>query len=132
MHWASKDLAVNHILSRDEKLFLADSKVEVGCIERRAENKAKWKEKVLCTQFLRQTESERNEKTWAWIRRRELKREAEYLIVAAQDQAVRANDIVKSLFLRYSAQQGRETTKFEVLTTTQAHQCESIILYFLL
>ena len=74
--------------------------LETERLQRRAENKAEWKEKVLCTQFLRQTESERNEKTWAWIRRREVKREAEYLIVAAQDQAVRANDIVKSLFLR--------------------------------
>ena len=70
--------------------------------QRRAESKAEWIEKVLCTQFLRQTEIERNEKTWAWIRRRELKRKAEYLIVAAQDQAIRANDVVKSLFLRYT------------------------------
>ena len=93
MHWESKDLAVNYILNSDEKLFLADRKVEMDCNDletpkdfkeqRRAESKAEWKEKVLCGQFLRQTKSERNEKTWAWIRRGELKREEESLMVAA-------------------------------------------------
>ena len=34
------------------------------------------------------------------------------------------------LHVRYSAQQRGEITKFEALTTTRAHKCESIILYF--
>ena len=34
------------------------------------------------------------------------------------------------LHVRYSAQQRGEITKFEALTTTQAHKCESLILYF--
>ena len=34
------------------------------------------------------------------------------------------------LHVRYSAQQRGEITKFEALTTTQAHKCECIIFYF--
>ena len=38
---------------------------------RKAERKTEWEEKA---QFLRQTDSKRNEKTWAWLQRGHLKR----------------------------------------------------------
>ena len=44
-------------------------------------------------QFLRQTDSEQNEKTWEWLQRGDLKRETEALITAAQDQAIKTNNI---------------------------------------
>ena len=42
-------------------------------------------------QHLRQTEEEAASETWKWMQRVSLKREAERLIVAAQDQALRTN-----------------------------------------
>ena len=34
-----------------------------------------------------------DEKTWTWLRKRNLKRETEYLLVAAQNNAIRTNHI---------------------------------------
>ena len=54
-----------------------------------------WEEKVLHGQYLRQTKEVRSDQCWAWLHNRDLKRETESLIVAAQNQSKRAN-IVKT------------------------------------
>ena len=65
----------NYILHIDEKLIQAARKGELVTHDlktpkdfkqrRKAERKTEWGEKVLYGQFFRQTDSERNEKTWA-------------------------------------------------------------------
>ena len=50
-----------------------------------------WKEKVLHGQYLRQTKKVRSDRCWAWLQNGDLKREAESLIVAAQNQSIRTN-----------------------------------------
>ena len=52
-------------------------------------------EKVLHGQYLRQTKEVRSDQCWAWLQNRDLKRETESLIVAAQNQSIRTN-LVKS------------------------------------
>ena len=42
-------------------------------------------------QFARQSEDQRNDETWTWLKEGKLKRETESLIIAAQDQAIRTN-----------------------------------------
>ena len=58
---------------------------------RRTENTQSWKEMPLYGQFARQSEDQRNDETWTWLKVGELKRETESLIIAAQDQAIRTN-----------------------------------------
>ena len=50
-----------------------------------------WEEKVLHGQYLRQTKEVRSDKCWARLQNGDLKRETESLIVAAQNQSIRAN-----------------------------------------
>ena len=50
-----------------------------------------WEKKVLHGQYLRQTKEVRSDQSWAWIQNRDLKRETESLIVAAQNQSIRTN-----------------------------------------
>ena len=52
-----------------------------------------WKTKPLHGQFLRQTEEIRDDATWDWLRKGDLKTETEGMITAAQDQALRTNAI---------------------------------------
>ena len=99
----AKNSLQNYILHSDEKRIQAATKGELVTHDletpkdfkqrRKAESKAEWEEKVLYGQFLRQTDSERNEKTWAWLQRGHLKRETEAVITADQDQAIRTNYI---------------------------------------
>ena len=42
-------------------------------------------------QFARQSEDQRNDETWTWLKEGKLKTETESLIIAAQDQAIRTN-----------------------------------------
>ena len=58
---------------------------------RRTENIQGWKEMPLYGQFARQSEDQRNEETWTWLKEGKLKSESESLIVAAQGQAIRTN-----------------------------------------
>ena len=50
-----------------------------------------WEEKGLHGQYLRQTKEVRSDQCWAWLQNGDLKRETESLIVAAQNQSIRAN-----------------------------------------
>ena len=50
-----------------------------------------WEEKVLHSQYLRQTKEVRSDQCWAWLQNGDLKREAERLIVVAQNQSIRTN-----------------------------------------
>ena len=50
-----------------------------------------WKNKPLHGQFLPQTEEIRDDDTWDWLRKGELKKETEGMITVAQDLALRTN-----------------------------------------
>ena len=50
-----------------------------------------WEEKVLHGQHLRQTKEVRSDQHWVWLQNRDLKRETERFIVAAQNQSIRTN-----------------------------------------
>ena len=50
-----------------------------------------WEEKVLHSQYFRQTREVRSDQCWAWLQNGDLKRETESLIVAAQNQSIRTN-----------------------------------------
>jgi len=58
---------------------------------RRPENTQGWKEIPLYGQSARQSEDQRKDETWTWLKDEKLKRETESLIIAAQDQAIRTN-----------------------------------------
>ena len=55
------------------------------------EKRLEYWEKVLHGQYLRQTEEVRSDQCWAWLQNGDFKREAESLIVAAQNQSIRTN-----------------------------------------
>ena len=50
-----------------------------------------WEEKVLHGQYFRQTKEVKRDQYWVWLQNRDLKRETESLIVAAQNQSIRTN-----------------------------------------
>ena len=68
-------LVAAHVLKRSKK-------------EKRLED---WEEKVLHGQYLKQTKEVRSDQCWGWLQNGDLKRETESLIVAAQNQSIRAN-----------------------------------------
>ena len=55
--------------------------------------KQKWKGKQLYGRFKRLINNISHEKTWTWLRKGYFKRETEYLLIAAQNNAVRTNHI---------------------------------------
>ena len=50
-----------------------------------------WEEKALHGQYLRQTKEVRSEQSWVWVQNKDLKRETESVLVAAQNQSIRTN-----------------------------------------
>ncbi|XP_072173963.1 uncharacterized protein [Diadema setosum] len=66
-----------------------------GCVgdanQKRTERSAKWREKQLHGQFCRETENISSNDTWLWLKKGELKKETEGLIIAAQEQALSTN-----------------------------------------
>ena len=50
-----------------------------------------WEEKALHGQYLRQNIEVRSEQSWVWLQNRDLKKELESLMVAAQDHSIRTN-----------------------------------------
>jgi len=61
--------------------------------QKRLERAEGWKNKPLHGQFLGQAEEIRNDATWDWRRKGDLKKETEGMITAAQDQALGTNAI---------------------------------------
>ena len=55
--------------------------------------KQKWEKKQLYGRFKRLINNILHQKTWTWLRKGNLKRETEYLLIAAQDNAIRPNHI---------------------------------------
>ena len=55
--------------------------------------KQKWEEKQLYGCFKRLINNTSHQKTWTWLRKGNLKRETEPLLIAAQDNAIRTNHI---------------------------------------
>ena len=55
--------------------------------------KQKWEEKQLYGRFKRLINNISHQKNWAWLRKGNLKRETESLLIAAQDSAIRTNHI---------------------------------------
>ena len=58
-----------------------------------AEREGNWESKALHGQILRQTEDIRNSLSWEWLRKGDIKKETEGMILAAQEQALRTNAI---------------------------------------
>ena len=52
-----------------------------------------WEKKQLYGHFKRLLNNISHQKTWTWLRKGNLKRETEYLLIAAQDNAIRTNHI---------------------------------------
>ena len=55
--------------------------------------KQKWEEKQLHRRFKRLTSEIAHKKTWTWIRKENLKRETESLLIAVQNNAIKNNHI---------------------------------------
>ena len=55
--------------------------------------KQKWEEKQFVGRFKRLISNISHEKTWAWLRKGNLKRETESLLIAAENNAIRTNNI---------------------------------------
>ncbi|XP_072169481.1 uncharacterized protein [Diadema setosum] len=91
----------NYINSSEEKLLpavLVESGNNVNVIDpltfksqKRTERSAKWREKQLHGQFCRETENISSNDTWLWLKKGELKKETEGLVIAAQEQALSTN-----------------------------------------
>ena len=70
--------------------------VSTGKKQKKEQRHKQWKEKQLHGNFIRETEELRSEETRGWIRKSYLNKEAEGLIFAAQEQALRTNWIKKT------------------------------------
>ena len=55
--------------------------------------KQKWEKKQLYGRFKRRINNISHQKTWTWLRKGNLKRETESLLIAAQDNVIRTNHI---------------------------------------
>ena len=55
--------------------------------------KQKWEEKQIYGRFKRLINNISHEKTWMWLRKGNFKREKESLLIAAQNNAIRTNQI---------------------------------------
>ena len=89
-----------YVQENEEKLIIATrtpediSETAKGFKSRRAkERKQDWTDKALHGQFLRQTEGVASNDMWEWLSKGGIKRETETLILAAQEQAIRTNQI---------------------------------------
>ena len=61
--------------------------------DRMTTRKQKWEKKQLYGRFKRLINNISHQKTWTWLSKGNLKRETESLLIAAQDNAIRTNNI---------------------------------------
>ena len=95
---AIRDLEV-YVHGSEERLIQAArghkiDGLEVASVLKRSKKEKRledWEEKVLHSQYLKQTKEVRSYQCWAWLQNGDLKREAESLIVAGQNQSIRVN-----------------------------------------
>ena len=64
-----------------------------GPADQKKYRKQKWEEKQLCGRLKRLTSDISHEKTWTLLRKENLKRETEFLQIAAQNSAIRTKQI---------------------------------------
>ena len=91
----------NYVRNSHEKLITAareDSNEDLETEEefkqrKHSERKGRWCEKVLHGQYPRQTKDIVSKESWKWLKEGSIKRETESLIFAAQEQALRTNQI---------------------------------------
>ena len=57
-----------------------------------------WEKKILHGLYLRQTKEVRSDQCWGWLQNRDLKRETESLMVAVQNQSIRANLVKAKIY----------------------------------
>ncbi len=74
---------------------LKEQRPNAACDNIQRDKWEKYKNKELHGKFIRDTEEERDELTWEWLKKGVIKKETEGLIMAAQDQALRTNAIKK-------------------------------------
>ena len=91
----------NYVRNNHEKLMTAaredsneDLETEKEFMQRKhCKRKGRWCEKVLHGQCPRQTKDVVSKESWRWLKEGNIKRETESLIFAANDQALRTNQI---------------------------------------
>ena len=91
----------NYVRNSHEKLVTAaredsneDLETEQEFKQRKhCEGKGRWCEKVLHSQYPRQTKDVISKESWRWLKEGNIKRETESLIFATQEQALRTNQI---------------------------------------
>ena len=85
----------DYIQKHDERLIRAIRNDTDNTMDNRMtiSRKQKWEGKQLYGRFKRQIHIISHDKTWTWLTKWNLKRETESLLIAAQDNAVRANHI---------------------------------------
>ena len=80
--------------SKERLLIAANSRCNIWTNRKTTKTrKQRWKEKQLYEHFKRQIGEVAHEQTWTWLRKGNLKRETESLIIAAQNNAIRTNYI---------------------------------------
>ena len=85
-------------LSKSERIFPKyEVSVSTAKKQKKEERREQWKKKHLRGKFLRETEENKSEETWGWVRKGYLKKESECLIFAAQEQAPRTSWIRKNI-----------------------------------
>ena len=80
-------LIAKHTIEEDEDRDTTNKK------KKKNERKTQWTQKQLLGQFIRQTMGKASGDHWGWLRKGCLKRTTEALIMAAQEQAIRTNNL---------------------------------------
>ena len=85
----------DYIEKQERGLFIAIRNDTDNTIDDRmtTTRKQKWEKKRVYDRFKRLINNISHQKTWPWLRKGTFKRETEYLLLAAQDNAIRTNHI---------------------------------------
>ena len=82
-------------IEKHERLLITTIRVDTDSTinERMTTRKQKWEGKQLYDRFKRLINNISHQKTWTWLRKGNLKRETESLLIAVQDNTIRTNHI---------------------------------------